>query len=368
MRNLDPVLHPAQPLTVDCSANPYDLRPAVAGIVARVEQVSNHLRSIGSHQKIVVIMGEAHPMPSHILLQAAVLKALQEKHRLVFGYEEQHDFLGRAVEIFLDEDLSYAEKAALRDLDHDGKKSIMGFLSFFKAPLSPVATNLIKSFMLNSTIPYVATDAAGVRGKAYILDRNDPLTKSFIPKQAWYSPLLGRDISMILQRGLAIRNKMMAHLTADFMKAHDADIGVQHCGKVHVLGRDYPFPFNFLSDKYENSLHAVFSQAGLLPIPVFLECKAFRSSKLSREGLNALNDGIPIIGLAEDKFKLRRKVSLKQALDECDERTFIKKMLIESKLDLELFSPTQQLNVWKLFGKGAPLWLAKARACSPTEM
>ncbi len=346
MRNLDPVLHPAQPLTVDCSANPYDLRPAVAGIVARVEQVSNHLSNIGSHQKIVVIMGEDHERPSNILLQASLLKSLQEKHQLVFGYEAEHSFLGTFLTDYLEGDeydLNTQEILMLSKLDVTGAQAIKTHLALSEDEYSQHTIKSLFYSVLQMQIPCVFSDAATC---SFHLDKKDPITRAFMGGITGHTHRIASTIHTTSPKGVDIRNRVMTHLTSQFMEQHDVSLAVQQCGVAHLLGWSPDYKFN-------NSLTHHFTKAGHFVIPVFLQQNDVTLDDIPEESFEALSQGVFIEGLADDIFN--DESSSKK------EKAFIRKMGAQSETKFHVLTENEKTDICLEIESSALNWITMAR-------
>jgi hypothetical protein len=82
-------------LNVDCSQNPYDLRPAVNAIMAAQNWILDRLPK---GQKLIIIMGEYHRRFLHTHLREAVLRALDQqkecdpKRSFAYGVELPSNF------------------------------------------------------------------------------------------------------------------------------------------------------------------------------------------------------------------------------------------------------------------------------------
>lgn len=352
MRNLDPILHPSCPAIVDCSANPYDLRPAVEGIVARVEQVSHHLRTIGSDQKIVLIMGEDHERASNVLLQAGVLKSLYEKHRLVFGYEAEHSFLGTFLTDYLEGDeydLNTQEILMLSKLDGTGSQAIKTHLALCEDKYSHQTIKSLFSSVLQMKIPFIFSDAATCGDH---LDKKDPITRAFMGGIAGHMNRMTSNIPTISPKGVDIRNRVMAHLTSKFIEQHDVNLAVQQCGVAHLLG------FN-PDHGFRGSLTHHFIKAGHFAIPVFLQQNDVTLDDIPEESFEALSQGVFIEGLADDTF--RDEPSPQKEI------AFIRKIGAESETDFPILTKNQKIDICLEIEKSALDWITKARRAIALE-
>ncbi len=282
---------------VNCR-NPWDLTKAKNAIVDQIETVSQSLRTTGSSQKIIVLMGEDHYTTTHKMLQSKVLQEMVARHHAcVFGYEISHNYL----ETSLEKSPYFSKKIAKKIHENDplGDVGLRWLLTF---GLLPPSTKSVFLTTLQQSIPFAVTDAADDRlGKKntdeIFLDENDPLTARFIKAR-------GRNvtekISAVSSDGMAIRNSVMVENMLNALDRHGRTIGIQQCGQAHVFG-DVDFRKYDEIFLYEDSLSAQFTQAGAIVIPVL-----FSNSKskgiIPRAAHESFENLVYISGIANARY------------------------------------------------------------------
>ena len=84
---------------VDCTRNGFDVGPAAESVVAQVKKTLQD--KANNNKPIVILAGEFHGAPAHILAQQKLLARLEEefgRDAIAFGYELPHNLCERSFE------------------------------------------------------------------------------------------------------------------------------------------------------------------------------------------------------------------------------------------------------------------------------
>ncbi len=354
---------------ISCAANPLDLRPAVDGIMARIEAVSAGLRA---GQKLVVLVGETHFLASHRMLQAQLIARLHEKelsgkgNSFAVGVELPHNFMALKLS---DMKLSSLSPAVQRHFDrHMGSA---GLISAFLDDNPLIAAPQSKSFLLNTigargislrfhdvAVRYETQDSIG---GVPCLDDRDDATRALI-ETSDTSDMPEGHIFCGDFPGMNLRNKFMAENVAAHMKAIDADVYIHMAGSAHLLGDCSE------GVSYEKSLHNLLTAEGHAVLSVLpIEGGPFGmnhwwSSMLSD---TARDSGLPDTIVVTD---MARKRLISGDADE--ERQMIKNILTQSNAH-DIARPAQQKD-WKRqltrFKTDLPHWIDEAKKSYRREL
>jgi hypothetical protein len=285
---------PGSQVTLD---DPFDLRPAVA---MAMQHVAARMATRKPGQPIVLVVGERHSKPSHILFEEALVRALARAYpgKVAAGFEFPHNMC-RVTPLEIEDP---AERAAAR------LTQIRRFQGAVSEWTSGSTRERLVSVFRARAIPMALNDIAKKQGLfGNVIDLNDPASRdmahAFFPgrtlkKKNWFhwpkpiyrhTQVRGEEDT----NGITLSNAFMAARAAEHMEEAGAEIYVQICGRLHLLG-------NALSGySFEDSLGARFLQGGYDVIPVFLDNADTVLGDLPTEGADFLRDkGVNIRGLS----------------------------------------------------------------------
>lgn len=351
---------------LSCAANMHDLRPAVDGIMARIEQAGACLQA---EQKLVVLVGETHSVASHRLLQMQLIARLHERmaaqgKEIAAGFELPHNFATQK--------MAGMKIPPLSPLMQDCLKRHMGSSGLIRAflddnPLTEAPRS--KSFLLHnigardiSTRFHdvaVSYQAEGMDGCAGIpcFDQSDTATRNLT---ATLSP--PEDVICESALGMKLRNDFMVCNVSAHIQAVKPDIYMHIAGSAHILG-DHGEEL-----AYEDSLHKQLLDRGYAVLSVVLleggvmGMDHWQTSVLSRR---AQEEGLPDTVLVTDMA--RQRFYSHEPDKECQ---FIKSVMLQSAAH-DVARPMHQKS-WKrqvlAFKNEVPRWIAGARESCRNEI
>lgn len=298
--------------TIDCSANPYDLRPAAEAILTRALDM---LSQRTNDKPVVILMGECHIASAHIALQQMVAQSLKESEQnFMVGVELPHNAWSVIARDDMDIDVPDGLYYSPNDLDDGGQASLTAYLSHDGTDGAPVAHQNLYSYFLNNRIPTFFNDAAKTKAG---LDMNDPL---MVHEEIVVQP---KDIAGAMKA----RNKIMASLGDKYAKATGADIILQTTGMAHILGdeADHSSP--------DDSLMAAYEKAGFHVLPVFVNSEF--NMKVPKEAADKLSAAITAKGLATDMFLV---------MEEEEEEDFLLQLSEQSGGELVVYDTLDEVD------------------------
>jgi hypothetical protein len=187
-------------------------------------------------EPLTVFKGEEHEMPAHGLHHMMYLESLHNAglHPFV-GIEQPHDFLqARLAPVFLERDLTAADKAKLRALDKEGSLSIAMANWFGCGDASRHSQQTLMHFLTQTGIPVQFTDADWVyNDHDVILNEKDDSTA--LSLRACFNEA-SANIEATGRKGVYARNHHMAHALQAWASACDPRVIVQICGRGHITG------------------------------------------------------------------------------------------------------------------------------------
>jgi hypothetical protein len=290
---------------MDCSADPLNILAPAQMIVAAIKQ---RMAELQPGQKLAVLMGENHTMPTHNLLPQMVMQLLRadpKTSNFVYLMELPYNFWSQVVntvmKVKLPEELEFATGAS--DLiDQANQMSLRGF------ECTPNAPNT-----LFHTMRWIAHQGIRVRfndvSRDYFwLQQKDMLIQSLCKENRITESI--REIKLNSPQGIRIRNHFMAVLGVEFAQAHSADVIIQSTGLDHALGNC------FERFAFEHSLAKTYGQRDIDTIPVFLttditKLHISKGGKTYKMGMNILEPeairflqkkGVVIDGIKKVKF------------------------------------------------------------------
>ncbi|PZO79074.1 MAG: hypothetical protein DI626_11690 [Micavibrio aeruginosavorus] len=261
---------PGPGCTVDCSAAPFDLRPALDAIMTAENWI---LDRMPESRKLVIVFGECHSYQTHQFLQQAVLLRHKEQaardpqKSFAYGYEFEKKFWRRYPHnIDLHTEFATIQWERGLNLENDYPEI---YLSAYQ--------KLAKSHDLQGSQPLIAlcqregisvsfNDAASrinLESMRSIIDADDPQVRRIIAEH----PALPRgEMYSIGADGMYLRNIAIAENAMEHIGQTDAKIYIQHCGQDHVQGNpDRNMP-------YGQSLCAQFRQKNVDVLSVVFKC------------------------------------------------------------------------------------------------
>lgn len=342
---------------INCSANPYDLRPATDLIV---DTIHERLTEMPEDKPLVVLMGEEHNTPTHHALQKMVISRLfSGKQHFTFASEHPHNFSASRLTIgnIKTSDFPTDILNQWNLLDNEGQDNLCTYLANSYIGLySPVSCKNLYAFCYHNKITSVFNDAAYYKDKKdpknrknnLYLDLNNPMT--MIAKKVYGTKK--QKINVTSREGMAIRNIAMAFMALSHAEANHSPLVIQKTGLAHVFG---DVSFNNKGEKihcfpYQESLYATYKRTGAEVLAVFPTVKKHRYgiNHLPENAYNELSRSIVIDGISDKGFRFHKLLSYFRHR----EKSFIKKLQKESGGELEFFDVANNKGYYRNRRKG----------------
>lgn len=315
--------------TIDCSANPYDLRPAADLII---EAAGRMRAELPPGTPLVILMGEKHTCSAHIELQHMVAAKMQAQgQRFCMGYELSANTLAQVITTNMPE-LGPLDVEDILDLDVDGVGGLLSHMTrCVEASDAPAAQTNLMAFCYENKIPCIFNDAArdfNNQGDGY-LDMHNPFNVA--AAQACHITKKS-GIHIYGPGGIGVRNQNMAVRGIAFAASYGMDTIVQNTGRAHVLGQKYG---GF--DAPVQSLMQAYQAVGAAVLPVFITTSGHDGGvhTIPDQRLPHLKNGVLIQGLADDEFRA-------ESHDDGAERAFIIEKLHGNSGQLTRFFDTER--------------------------
>ncbi len=237
-------------------------------------------------------MGERHSRPFDIMLQQGLINRLMvsaSPGSLTFGMELPYNSLEMQYPEF-PEDL----RGHLSAADSDGQFMLSVFGITTPLDSAPVSTQNLHNFLKKHKITTRAVDAAGNKdtSNSPLIDQTDPVNQALI---AQYLPeMRGKDIHCNDPYGIALRNRLMATSVIQHMRDNNQGLYILQTGKRHVLGHGE-------EAAYKDSLTALFTQANVQVLPVYITSPQEQLAPLSPESRASLQEHGIVIETGLDK-------------------------------------------------------------------
>lgn len=291
---------------IDCSADPYDVRPALDAIQERIA----HRMKPGP---LVVLMGQLHNRPIHHLVgQALMARLLKSGASIAYGMESPHNSLRSALINHMDMPVDLAKKIA--DSDHNGSKLLRIFRECVDPDSSIQAQSNVAAWCGKQSVPFHVNDVA----KSWFgINIYEPLTNELVKR----FPI--ENTSLVSSEGVALRNRMIQQNVIRHIQDSNVDIYIQQTGNGHLYG------LSEFNDEYKDSLVFRFLEAGINVLPVFMEASDFDISVTPASAKAQLKKGLTISGLAEEAFEGYS----------CGEEEFVQKLSRHSNGEIEIVTP-----------------------------
>lgn len=257
--------------TVDCSAAPCNLRPALDAIMEAENWI---LERMPEDRRLVIVFGEGHSYQTHQFLQQALLLRHKEQAQanpersFAYGYEFEKKFwkrcprdsqiqtafeiLGQTLGLEQNQDHPEVYLNVFQKLEdtHD-LKSAKSLIAFCQKEGISVSFN-------------DATSKTNLESMHIIMDLEDEQVRRIV---ASHDNINNRgEIYAIGQRGMYVRNIAIAENAMEHIAQTNAKIYIQHCGQGHAHGApDKGLP-------YEQSLCAQFRKQDVEVLSVMFKC------------------------------------------------------------------------------------------------
>lgn len=320
---------------INCSSNPYDLRPAADIILGAAYEMA---KSLPREQPIAIVFGEPHSMPSRIRLQNLVASRLHaDNQAMTVNVEFDHNYWSLLAKHGLGKEVPSELSYAPHDYDPKGQALLSAFLSVGGFGGTPVSFDNLMAFCRDKKIPTIFNEAA--RDEECNLDMQDAftasLTRRFLDTENVEGLKLHRSNQEDVPTCMAIANLAMAELGVEYAKANEAKFILQQAGLNHVFG-------TVESDcSFEHSLTRTYLEAGAAVLPVFSTIKTgdYGLNIFPESAYGALGQSVVIDGLAEETFSWADKAA---------EKDFIKDKLDgNSGNDLEFYDVEARKDEYK---------------------
>lgn len=335
---------------ISCAENPYDLRPALKGITARIEQIR---ASLDEDQPLFILIGEDHGMDAHRILSVMLMETMisskgMNPQSLALGMEFPHSMLGSILDKCFKQPLSPLDRAKVSAKDPRGEHLLSAFLAACDAP---VAHHTLFNFCREKNISVRAVDIPVVYGSSpKTLDPDDPMARDLIGRHApqW----VGRPVAAEEQTGIDLRNRAMAEHARIHARDAGAKIYVLQCGKGHLFGN--PSCSKTLTDR--------FSETGAAVLSVFMSDSLYGVDKISPRALDTLAGHVIVAGMAQNKFS--------------GQVSFIRKLSTQSGIDVPVFETASfggmgdsstRRPLRKMVQEQAPRWISEAGIPLPSR-
>lgn len=248
--------------------DPCDLGPAIRILTDVIEE---ELDRLDPEEPLVILMGEGHSLPVHMMLQIGVMKHLAglrdadpEDSSRNFVMASEMPFNNTAVLVQREDtyglDIPENLKYRIQEHDPDGHLGLEAIITKNPVNNAPRSKERVFQTALQYEIPTVFNDAARkeIDGNT-CLDLNDPQLANAVPEES-------RDMNVPLDSplGYALRNRIMMKRAFEFAHKQTARIIFQACGTNHLFGVENN------EAKYSHSLASQFKAAGCRTLGIFI--------------------------------------------------------------------------------------------------
>lgn len=281
---------------INCSANPYDLRPVANIIVGAAAQMR---AALPDDVPLVILIGETHNMSAHLELQHLVAATLHDRGTVFAqAMERPSNALAHMMTEAMGLDVSHGDGYydTLIPFDPRGTASLAASIVCMRPEWAPVAEKNFNAFLYRNDIPTIFNDAArDFSLNETMLDITDQLVQAGALIYARDDEYVSDAVST---SGMAVRNWVMAKRGLAFMEDHRINVMVQNIGAHHLFGcRNDGYG-------YTESLSALYKKNGAAVLPVFLASNdpAGGIGIIPDAGRADLAHGVLIEGMAGDIF------------------------------------------------------------------
>lgn len=308
---------------VDCTANPLDVSPA-SKVIA--ETIKGLAKTATPERPYAFIIGCMHPVSAQTLMIADVVRRLQDepeetRAKFVLSLEHPHDELEKtlydAVGAPIPEDL----KGWVSLTDTTGHRTLGAALAFRAYAFAPESEALLAELCTRYGASARFNDAARSEDHDH-LDFSDTLTASFAKAKQ-----RTRDIPVVSEEGMAMRNRMMAALGMAHMRAEGASIAVFECGADHAVGTTRSNGPNNEVFKTRDSLARACEELGFIPVVCLHD--SYMANGIPKIAGRYISNGVCIKGLSTREFEYG---------ETAEEMRHIAAVVNESKMNVDLIA------------------------------
>lgn len=256
--------------------NRYNLAPPFRIIGNIIDDRLNRLRP---EEKLVIISGEEHSTPAHLLIQTGIMAHLASRREkspadatenFVMAYEQPFNNLSLMANTAYKLKVQTHLKYKMQEYDREGHLALKANLINNTYKDAPLSRERVFRAALGYNIPVIFNDAAYIPrlfGGAFLDFKDDLLHetlkkagKSHNLRSSYRTPRI--DIGSPL--GLALRNSLMVERALVFARKQHARIIIQQCGAGHIFGnREKGW-------EYADSLVSRFREAGYRTMAIFV--------------------------------------------------------------------------------------------------
>lgn len=291
---------------VDCSNNPYDLRPAAQAIV----QAALKMRTaMPKNQPFVILMDELHHVSSHVQLKQLVTAGLLQSGEIPrFNFELPHNSWSKKNTnkkiIEIRPSLLYRPY----DYDDNGRSTLSSFIAHNNSTTATVSKHDLYGYLYKNNIPTMFCGAPHifVSQNNVRLDFNDPalreVAKFVLRKNNLDGVVIDCSTPDQIKACMTIRNHYMAFKTIEENRKKPTNFIIQEAGMSHVFG-------SLANDcDYVDSLAAVYKKLGIAVLPVLITTPSlgdsFDLNDVPPAACETLKQSIVVNNLAEDAFQM----------------------------------------------------------------
>lgn len=322
-------------ITKSNKRDPLDMRPVAHSIVEKTLHRMDLAKKENNPKPTILIIGEIHPIPTHMVTQILVIKELKEQNiNFALGMEEPHNSVHSSfINFAYKENEEYDKHRVSGGIKHKNRdgvyslKTSVGINTYLYANLSH---KILRQFALDQNISTKFNDAARDGNN---LSHNDSLTKHFITK----NHPGGHSITLVNKDGMHIRNNIITYNALNHATRKQAELYVQTCGLSHIAGET-----NMLAHyKYEHSLSALFKDESCPIIVAPLLINHYINNYMERwhfqdheivSNLNTPSKAIIYNAFTFAKYR---------------EQSYLNKVLSASGLDTDMYNMDDKINQYQ---------------------
>lgn len=199
----------------------------------------DHARTHEPHKKIIVLIGEWHNQPSHVLLGNTVAALCQQKgYKIGVVLEKPHNHHAILANKLFRYNLNAQQSERIRKQDTTYRMSLNGNLAHsYQMTFASIARQHSIYNHIQSDYPVACVDLCFLSGRRSkdTFDLSDAYTRQIvqdiIPDEDYNSTLIYE------AAGIKARNYGMSVLIEQFYEAHKPDVIIMQTGLTHVHGR-----------------------------------------------------------------------------------------------------------------------------------
>ncbi|PZQ48642.1 MAG: hypothetical protein DI551_01350 [Micavibrio aeruginosavorus] len=277
--------------------NPYDLRPAADAIM---DILHTKMQRVAPEKPIVLLMGENHAAPAHILLQKLILSRLLDEEyenptqTFAYGLELPNEVNQNTLKNIYG--LTLAESRKLLGSE-EGLGVQCAFLHTKYSAETTATRDDVKLFLYYNKIAcgFHDLDSRDIQIKdgdqAYVsvvLNNSNARSSRYINEL--YAKHGRSQINSIDNIGLHIRNRAIVDDVLETLEKNKKKLYVLSCGALHVFGSSNQFSYRF-------SLSALFAKAGIETVSVIPAKYVAWHEALPKQAARHAQDSVLIAGI-----------------------------------------------------------------------